>query len=266
MAYSNPEAYERFMGRWSAQLAPLSVEFVGVTDGQHVLDVGCGTGSLTRALLASGQATRVAGVDPVADYVSFARRSTPCPRAEFTVAPGHTLGFANGTFDAALALLVLQDVLDPQRTAAEMARVTCRGGPVAACQWDFRDGLPMLSLMWQAAEAVATEAVRRYRAERPISPCARAGPEELAEIWIDAGLSEVRTARLDLVMEFRSFDDFWLPFLGGPTSTTSFAATLNQQTGGALANKLRDSIPQFWPDGSFILPARAWAVAGVVGH
>ena len=266
MAYSNPEAYERFMGRWSAQLAPLFVEFAGVTDGQHVLDVGCGTGSLTRALLASGQATRVAGVDPVADYVSFARLSTPSPRAEFTVAPGRTLAFANGTFDAALALLVLQDVLDPKRTAAEMARVTCRGGPVAACQWDFRDGLPMLSLMWQAAEAVAAEAVRRYRAERPISPCARAGPEELAEVWVDAGLSEVRTARLDLVMEFRCFDDFWLPFLGGPTSTTSFAATLNQQTGGALATKLRDIIPQFRPNGSFVLPARAWAVSGVAAH
>lgn len=61
MAYSDPEAYERFMGRWSARLAPLFVDFAGVTDCQHVLDVGCGTKSLTRALLASGQATRVAG-------------------------------------------------------------------------------------------------------------------------------------------------------------------------------------------------------------
>jgi ubiquinone/menaquinone biosynthesis C-methylase UbiE len=85
MAYSNPEAYETFMGRWSSRLAPLFVDFVGVTDGQHVLDVGCGTGSLTRTLLASGQAIRVAGVDPVADYVSFARQATPSPRAEFVV-------------------------------------------------------------------------------------------------------------------------------------------------------------------------------------
>ena len=61
MEYSNLAAYERFMGRWSARLAPLFVDFAGVTDGQHVLDVGCGTESLTRALLASGQATRVGG-------------------------------------------------------------------------------------------------------------------------------------------------------------------------------------------------------------
>src|SRR5262249_19756386 len=238
MAYSNPAAYERFMGRWSARLAPLFVDFAGVIDGQHVLNVGCGTGSLTRALLASGHATRVAGVDPVADYVSFARQATPSSRAEFTVAPGQTLAFGSGTFDAALALLVLQDVFDPNGTAVEMARVTCRGGPVAACQWDFRDGLPMLSLMWQAAEAVAPEAVSRYRAERPISPCARAAPEELAEIWLDVGLSEVRTARLDILMEFCSFDDFWLPFLGGPTAPTFFCRRPHPTNRGTLANTI----------------------------
>jgi SAM-dependent methyltransferase len=85
MAYSNPEAHERFMGRWSAQLAPLFIDFAGLTDGQHVLDFGCGTGSLTGALLASG----------------------------------HTLAFASRTFDAALALLLLQDVPDAKRAAAD---------------------------------------------------------------------------------------------------------------------------------------------------
>jgi hypothetical protein len=67
-------------------------------------------------------------------------------------------------------------------------------------------------------------------------------------------------------MEFNSFDDFWLPFLAGPTSTSTLAAAINQETGGALARELRDMILKTRPDGSFFLPARAWAVAGVVGH
>lgn len=43
---SHPPAYERFMGRWSAPLAPLFIAFAGIEDGQHVLDLGCGTSSL----------------------------------------------------------------------------------------------------------------------------------------------------------------------------------------------------------------------------
>jgi len=44
------EAYEVMMGRWSRQLAPLFVEFVGVRDGEKVLNLGCGTGSLSATL------------------------------------------------------------------------------------------------------------------------------------------------------------------------------------------------------------------------
>src|SRR5205823_14842973 len=43
-------AYEQIMGRWSRRLAPLLIEFGGLADGDRVLDVGCGTGSLSHAL------------------------------------------------------------------------------------------------------------------------------------------------------------------------------------------------------------------------
>jgi ubiquinone/menaquinone biosynthesis C-methylase UbiE len=62
------------MGRWSARLAPLFVRFAGVKDGQRILDVGCGTESLSR-----GKTIWINGVDPVADYVSFAPSSDTKP-------------------------------------------------------------------------------------------------------------------------------------------------------------------------------------------
>jgi ubiquinone/menaquinone biosynthesis C-methylase UbiE len=266
MTYSNPVAYESFMGRWSTRLAPQFIAFVGVKDGQHILDVGCGTGSLSRALLASSEKIRILGVDPLAAYVSFAQNEIAGPRIQFRVAGAEALPFDNGTFDAALSLLVLQDIADPNRAISEMGRVTRPGGSVAACQWDFQDGLPMLSLFWQAAEAVAPDAVARHRAGNLQRPHRRASLEELAELWLDSGLAEVRTTILELSMEFSSFDDFWLPFLGGSTPTSRFAASTNRESEGTLASVLCAKLPDVQPDGSFVLPARAWAVAGIAGR
>jgi SAM-dependent methyltransferase len=259
MTYSDPAAYERFMGRWSARLAPLFVRFAGVRDGQRILDVGCGTGSLSRTLLAIGQAISVVGVDPTEDYVAFARQGACDSRATFRVNAAETLPFADESFDAALALLVLQEFDDPVGAVREMARTARVGGTVAACLWDFIDGMPMTSLFWRAAEAVAPEAVARRRAEHP--PI-RFDLQALHDLWLGAGLSRVRTAALVVTLEFNSFDDYWLPFLTGCTPTCAFAVTVERETRGGLTNTLRRLVPSARPDGSFALPARALAVTG----
>lgn len=266
MAYTNPAAYEQFMGRWSARIAPLFIGFAGVRDGQRILDVGCGTGSLSRALLASGRTIDVVGVDPTASYLSFAREAIPAARVQFQLGAAEALPFANGTFDVVLSLLVLQDITNPDRALLEMARVTRRGGTVAACQWDFVGGAPMFSLFWLAAEAVAPQAVARHRANNSQLRQRPASLQDLAALWIASGLEEVRTATLELSMTFGSFDDYWLPFLGGATPTSTLAAAIDKETGGALARALHDKITDIQPDGSFALPARAWSVAGVAAH
>lgn len=261
MSYSNPAAYQRFMGRWSARLAPSFIRFAGVEDGQRVLDVGCGTGSLSSALLSAGPAIQVLGVDPVPAYVSFARQAVGNSRAEFQTSAAEALPFPDAAFDAALALLVLQEAADPGRAVLEMARVTRRGGQVAACQWDFRNGLPMQSLFWEAAEAVAPTKVARHRAgDHAIK---RAGLEALAGLWTRSSLRDVRTARLEISMQFSSFEDYWQPFLAGATPTSAFAAALNRETAGKLERMVRSRIGKVQADGSFVLPAHALAVASV---
>lgn len=262
MSYTNPAAYERFMGRWSARLAPQFLRFVGVDAGQHVLDVGCGTGSLSRALIDVVPDLEVTGVDPVSDYVFYAREAVPQSRAHFRVGSVEALPFAAGEFDAALALLVLQDLKEPERAVNEMVRVTRPGGRVATSLWDFEAGMPMFSLLWRAAEAVAPEAVSRQRRANP-GP-ARASLDDLNALWANCGLEDIRGATLELRMPFASFEDYWQPFLGGATPTSAFVASLDAETGGALASELRARLPNADSDGSFILSARAWAIKGVV--
>jgi SAM-dependent methyltransferase len=248
------------MGRWSARLVASFLYFVELREGQHVLDVGCGTGSLARAVLSFGSTTTVTGVDPAAEYVAFAHDVVRNPRAKFQVAAAESLPFAERTFDAALALLVLQDFGNPAKAIVEMVRVTRSGGIIAACVWDFDGGLPMLSLVWEAAEAAAPEAVARRRRENSHPP--RVTLAGMVELWRSSGLQAVTTATLALPMHFASFDDYWEPFLGAPTPTSAFAAALNTQTRGRLARVLHEKMTGVRADGSFILPARAWAIKG----
>src|SRR5271168_2898688 len=56
--------YERFMGRWSRLLAPAYIAFAGVRNGDGVLDVGSGTGSLAATVEGEMPASEVVGIDP----------------------------------------------------------------------------------------------------------------------------------------------------------------------------------------------------------
>src|SRR5262245_28997091 len=57
----DPSGYEQLMGRWTRRLAPLLIEFGGLADGEHVLDVGCGTGSVSYALPEAANVASVTG-------------------------------------------------------------------------------------------------------------------------------------------------------------------------------------------------------------
>jgi len=70
----NGDGYELQMGRWSRRLAPVFFQFSGAASGMRVLDVGCGTGSLSHALAADPRVQAIHGIDMSAIYVDHARR------------------------------------------------------------------------------------------------------------------------------------------------------------------------------------------------
>lgn len=138
-------AYERFMGRRSQRLAPLFVEFIGARAGERILDVGCGTGSLTLALT-HARVEAVVGIDPSSPYIEFARSRTSDPAIRFDVGDGTTLPYEDDTFDRSVSMLVLDVVPDPAPMVADMRRVTRPGGTVAGLVNDFRCGYPAFTI------------------------------------------------------------------------------------------------------------------------
>ena len=83
------EQYDRFMGRYSAPLAPRFADYAGVTAGQHVLEVGCGPGALTGELLRRLGADAVSAVDPSERFVAAVAERHPEARVERAAADFH---------------------------------------------------------------------------------------------------------------------------------------------------------------------------------
>ena len=129
------EAYEQFMGRWSRRLAGPFIDFMGVRDGDTVLDVGCGTGSLTLAVAARANVAAATGIDLSEAYTAFARGRTDDNRIAFDTGDAGALPYADGAFDRVAAMLVLNLVPDATAAAAEMVRVARTGATVAAATW-----------------------------------------------------------------------------------------------------------------------------------
>lgn len=252
--FSNAEAYENYMGRWSRLFARRFADFVGLADGDRLLDVGCGTGSLTYTLAASAPRSEIVGIDPSSAFVEYARSHTSDPRLSFDVGNALSLPYPDASFDKCLCLLVLQFIPDVGRAIEEMRRVLRHGGSAAACVWD-KDVMEMHSVFWEPA-AELEPGVKRGSGAPYTSG-------QLAALWKQSGFTNVEEIALEMPLEFASFDDFWAPHLGGQGPSGSYLVSLPPEKQIALRALVRDKILGSGPDRPFSLKARAWAVRGL---
>jgi ubiquinone/menaquinone biosynthesis C-methylase UbiE len=234
--------------------------WLAVPENQKWLDVGCGTGALTQTILEVASPSEVTGVDPSEGFVEFARAHTPDERATFITGDARSLPAEDGSYDAAVSGLVLNFVPQPAQAAAEMARVTRRGGTAAAYVWDYADKMEMIRYFFDAAVALDPEAAEFD--EGPRFPLCK--PEGLEELFRSAGFEEVEVRAIDAPTHFRDFDDYWSPFLGGQGPAPAYAMSLTEEKRAELREVIRSRLP-VEPDGSIRLIARAWAVRGVRG-
>jgi SAM-dependent methyltransferase len=244
------EAYDRFMGRYSHLLSPQLADLAGVRDGQRALDVGCGPGALTAELVSRLGAVAVAAVDPSEPFVAAARERNP--GVQVLRASAEHLPFPDRTFDVSLAQLVVHFMSDPVAGLAEMARVTRRGGVVAACVWDHGGGQGPLSGFWAAARLLDPDVVDE-------STLAGTREGQLAELFEAAGLHEIEETALSATLEPMSFEAWWEPFTRGVGPAGSYLGSVSVERRA----ELRETCRAMLPAAPFVLPARAWAARGL---
>jgi ubiquinone/menaquinone biosynthesis C-methylase UbiE len=107
-----------------------------------VLDLGCGTGVVTRAIATrDGFAGTVTGIDQSPEFIAAAERLAADDgvgdRVEFVIGDAHALDLPPASFDAAVAHTLVSHVRDPLAVLAEAARVVRPGGSVAVFDGDY---------------------------------------------------------------------------------------------------------------------------------
>jgi SAM-dependent methyltransferase len=254
-------AYEKLMGRWSRILARPFLAFTGLEAGERVLDVGCGTGSLTFTLPQIADVAHVSAIDYSEAYLEAARERNTDPRITFERADACALPFPDAAFDRSLALLVLHFVPESEQAVTQMCRVVRPGGVVAAAVWDSYGGMPYQRMFWDTAVALDPSAAAA-RAESYFKPLTRSG--EMRALWERVGLVDVAETALMIRMEYQDFDDFWSPLAAGEGPLGKYVTGLEEDKRGNFERVLRTAYEAMEPDGPRSFAAVAWACRGIV--
>jgi len=250
--------YEHYVGRWSRRVAPPFLTWLGIPAGRKWLDVGCGTGALSAAIVDRCSPASVAGVEPSEGFLNTAKENL-AGRAALHLGSATAIPLGDASVDVVVSGLVLNFVPDQPAALAEMRRVTGKGGTVAAYVWDYAGKMELMRYFWDAA--VELNPAVRGMDEGVRFPLCR--PEALESLFAGAGLKGIEVKAIDISTPFTNFDDYWKPFLGGQGPAPAFAMSLDETVRMRLRDRIRERLPAA-ADGSIALTARAWAVrAGV---
>ncbi|MCA0870952.1 class I SAM-dependent methyltransferase [Seohaeicola saemankumensis] len=252
-AWSAGDAYDLYMGRWSARVADAFLTWLAPDHGRSWIDVGCGTGALSAAILRRCAPRSLVGVDPSEAFVAHAARKQMDSHARFQTADGANLPFDRGRFDMLASGLVLNFIPDRTRALQEFRRVIKPGGTLSFYVWDYPGGgMGLIDAFWSAAAELDPEA--RDLDESARFPFCTA--DGLRALCAEAGLANAEVVAIEETSDFEGFDDFWHPFTLGAGPAPGYCAALPEDRRQRLHDLLRDRLG----GGPFSLPARAWAV------
>jgi SAM-dependent methyltransferase len=255
--WSSGDSYERYVGRWSRLVAKEFIPWLAIPQDRQWLDVGCGTGALSQTILRLTNPKRVTGIDRSEDYVNTARSNAGHPNADFRTGDAQSLPVESDLYDVAVSGLVLNFVPQPERMIAEMSRAVKMNGMVAVYVWDYASKMQFMRHFWNAAIALDPAIADHDEGKRfPICD-----PARLTDLFRSAGLRGMDVRPVDVSTDFKDFDDYWMPFLGGQGPAAGYAMSLSEERRAKLRERIYNSLP-FAMDGSIPMVARAWAIKG----
>jgi ubiquinone/menaquinone biosynthesis C-methylase UbiE len=252
--FSDGEAYERMMGRWSQPVGEVFLDWLDAPKGLRWLDVGCGNGAFTEVLIKRRAPASVDAIDPSEGQLAYARKRPTTTMAQFRRGDSQALPYADGSFDAVAMALVITFIPDAARAIAEMARVARPGGWLGTYMWDaIGGGLPISPLH------AAMESLGLPRMERP--GAANSQRQAMQRFWENAELQSIETRVIRIPVVYPSFDDFWSSNTAPIGPQGKVISTLSPEIKEQLRNRVREQLP-IAADGRIAYQAFANAVKG----
>ena len=254
------DAYDAYMGRWSRLVAPRFLDWLAIPPESEWLEVGCGTGALSAAIVERCGPKNLIAIDPSEGFIAKARANVEDGRVDFRVGDAQSLSLPPASRDAIVSALVLNFVPDKARALSEMKRVARAGATVGFYVWDYAGGgLEFLRGFWGVGTVLVAKAeVLAVNRRFPFATAAG-----LTALTTEAGFSAVECVPVEVETVFKDFDDYWTPFTLGTGPAPGYCMSLPPAVRERFKEGLRDRLPRD-SGGRIPLSARAWAVKSVV--
>jgi SAM-dependent methyltransferase len=253
--WNDAAGYETYVGHWSRSVAPRFLDWLELSTGLRWLDVACGTGAVTAAILERFNPEEVVGLDASADYLASAQASCRHRRVRFVVGDACVLSFPSTSFDVSVSGLALNFTAS-DRALAEQHRVVRPGGMIAAYVWDYAGEYEFARRFWDAALSIDPRAAA-YDPGRKATICHE---QNLRDALVAVGCTGIETRVFDDSGEFPSREAYWHAFDGRQGSTFEYLSLLTDEQRLHLKTSLLSTMS---PDGPVKLNIRALAVKGL---
>ncbi len=244
--HAEPGGAANFAERYEATLVPVifrpwAAELIRQApprDGEHILDLACGTGVVTREIaLSDTMPASLTGVDFNAGMLAVARDSARWSGvdAEWVEASADDLPFPDDRFDLAFCQQALQFFPDRPRALRELRRVLKQGGRVAMCVQRDLSRNPML----RSQAATLDKHVGREAGDAVRAICGLPDGEEIRALFEDAGFSEIEVREVGLQLHHPDGRAFAQGAMGGMHTGDKLSSTSDAQRQEAVNDFLR---------------------------
>jgi SAM-dependent methyltransferase len=253
---TNAAIFEASLGRYDARLFATCA--IAATD--RVLDIGCGTGSTTRAAAHSARRGSVLGVDLSSRMLDIARRRAAeegLEHAGFLQADAQLHPFPEGSFDLALARTATMFFGDPVAAFTNIRRALRPGGRLVQLVWQ-----PLSRNPWVQELAAALAAGRALPPPPPDAPgpFALADPDRARRLLVAAGLTRIDIASVAEPICFGPDAEQAYAFVAGMGFARSLLADLDRAARVRALATLRASVEAHQTRDGVLYPSAAWII------